>query len=64
MKFRRTTEKTVCRDLAAFAKHLKDERYINKVEIAGWLNDKLDEWLNDDAFGSEGQCDPRGDHRD
>lgn len=64
MKFRRSTHKTVAKDLIAFAKIVKDERYANQVEIAVWLNDKLDEWLADDAFGTEGQCDPRGDHRE
>lgn len=29
-----------------------------------WLNESLDELLNDDVFGTEGQCDPRGDQRD
>jgi hypothetical protein len=28
------------------------------------LNRFLDELANEDAFGTEGQCDPRGDQRD
>ena len=28
------------------------------------LNDMLDELLGDDFFGTEGQNDPRGDHRE
>lgn len=28
------------------------------------LNNFLNTLLNDDAFGTEGQCDPRGDQRD
>ena len=28
------------------------------------LNEMLDSLLNDDFFGTEGQLDPRGDHRD
>ena len=31
---------------------------------AGWLNQALNELLNDDVFGTEGQLDPRGDQRD
>jgi hypothetical protein len=27
------------------------------------FNEYLDGLLNQDAFGTEGQCDPRGDHR-
>ena len=29
-----------------------------------WLNDLLDDLNYDDAFGTEGQNDPRGDQRD
>lgn len=64
-RFRKTTAKTVSKDLRAFAswidEHAKD---LEKRETADWLNDKLDELLGDDAFGTEGQIDPRGDHRD
>lgn len=28
------------------------------------FNRKMDELCRDDFFGTEGQCDPRGDHRD
>lgn len=28
------------------------------------LNGHLDELMRGDAFGTEGQCDPRGDHRE
>lgn len=28
------------------------------------IDDVLDDWHSDDAFGTEGQCDPRGDARD
>lgn len=33
-------------------------------EYAEAINPLLDELLNDDFFGTEGQADPRGDHRD
>ena len=65
MKFRPSTARHVVADLQAFAKYLKDPDLSDlRHEIAGWLNAKLDELLGDDAFGTEGQCDPRGDHRD
>lgn len=67
MKFRRTTASTVVADLKAFAEYLADpdpEANELRAEIATWLNAKLDELLGMDAFGTEGQCDPRGDHRD
>lgn len=31
--------------------------------FCGELNDFLDKILNQDGFGTEGQLDPRGDHR-
>lgn len=64
MKYRDTTELTVVEDLQAFAELLK-EPYMTEIraEIAGWLNKKLNTLHNADFFGTEGQCDPRGDHR-
>lgn len=64
MKFRRTSGKTVVRDLCALADFLSGCPYKERVRVAKWLNDSLDEMLEDDFFGTEGQCDPRGDHRD
>lgn len=32
--------------------------------VIGKLNDLFDDLLDDDVFGTEGQCDPRGDNRD
>lgn len=67
MKFRKTTHKTVADDLRAFADYLselgKDGKEM-RVDAAEKLNEWLDEWRNDDAFGTEGQMDPRGDRRD
>lgn len=64
MKFRKTTSKTVAQDLRAYADWLeKDAKPAEKKETASWLNERLDELWADDAFGTEGQCDPRGDHR-
>jgi hypothetical protein len=33
-------------------------------EISQAFNDMLDTLLGDDFFGTEGQCDPRGDRRE
>lgn len=64
MKFRKTTAKTVVRDLRAFADWLEAANDASKKEAASQLNEILDEFLGEDAFGTEGQLDPRGDHRD
>ena len=64
-RFRKTTAKTVAKDLRAFADWVDENATdLDKRELADWLNDKFDELLGEDAFGTEGQCDPRGDHRD
>lgn len=64
-RFRKTTAKTVAKDLRAFADWVDENaKDLDKRELADWLNDKFDELLGEDAFGTEGQCDPRGDHRD
>lgn len=64
-KFRKTNANTVSKDLRAFASYVdKFEKSTGKEELADWLNEKLDELYGDDAFGTEGQIDPRGDHRD
>lgn len=70
MKFRPTTAVTVPADLRAFAAYLTNgvmsepEGNLLRQEIAAWLNKKLDSLLSSDAFGTEGQHDPRGDHRE
>ena len=64
-KFRRTTATTVVKDMRALADWLeKDSVLINKKQIAPIINNICDSLLHEDAFGTEGQCDPRGDHRD
>lgn len=64
-RFRKTTAKTVAKDLRVFSAWIDENaKDLEKRELADWVNDKLDELLGDDAFGTEGQCDPRGDHRD
>jgi hypothetical protein len=70
MKFRPTTTATVVADLQAFAEYLNTgaladpDGNLLRQEIAAWLNKKLDQLLASDAFGTSGQCDPRGDHRE
>jgi hypothetical protein len=64
-RFKKTTAKTLSAHLRAFADYVDEhEKPEGKKELASWLNEKLDELLSEDAFGTEGQCDPRGDHRD
>lgn len=41
----------------------KENKESLKIFCEG-LNSLLDEWAQDDAFGTEGQLDPRGDQRD
>lgn len=67
MKFRPITAATLVGDLARFADfvsrlHPTDDE--TRQDLADWLNKKLNQLHRDDAFGTEGQCDPRGDHRE
>lgn len=62
-QFRRTTAETVSTDLRAFADFLERSSEHDRRCAAGDLNHILDEWHSSDAFGTEGQLDPRGDHR-
>ena len=66
MKFRPTTTATVVEDLRTFATALDDPDLPDGLgaEIAHWLNQKLDKLVRCDFFGTEGQHDPRGDHRE
>ncbi|MGL4442524.1 MAG: hypothetical protein ACRCU1_02795 [Alsobacter sp.] len=63
-KFRKTNSINVMGDLRAFADYLEkhgDEG--ERADAAEQLNRQLDQLLECDAFGTEGQIDPRGDHR-
>lgn len=66
MKFRRTTTDTVSQDLRALADFLELEGIplIVKQDTTDVLNSHLDDMLMHDTFGTEGQHDPRGDHRE
>lgn len=55
----RFTVETLAADLHAILQMPKDER----VHIAATLDEMLDDLHSRDAFGTEGQNDPRGDHR-
>ena len=64
-KFKKTTSKTVTKHLRAFADYLEETNEdLEYKEAAERLNDWLDELHSMDVFGTEGQLDPRGDHRD
>lgn len=63
-KFRPTTADTVVTDLRAFASFLERANEHDRRCAAGDLNNILDEWRILDSFGTEGQLDPRGDHRE
>jgi len=56
------TEENFDRILDKFVERLK-EAPVQSGKVM-WLELQLDEFLENDFFGTEGQCDPRGDHRD
>jgi hypothetical protein len=66
MKFRPTTAKTLVTDLQAFAAEIRRSKWPDdaRQETATEFNRWMDQLLGQDAFGTEGQCDPRGDHRE
>ncbi len=43
-------------------KYASEDKNQEKI-ITEAFNQMLDDLLGDDFFGTEGQCDPRGDHR-
>jgi len=58
------TEKIKKRLIEVFTIWIEQSDDYEIKEIQEQLNDWLDEWHRDDRFGTEGQCDPRGDARD
>lgn len=62
-EFKPATAKTVELVVRRFADYLKSEGAEMRKIWAYELNQFLDNQLDQDAFGTEGQCDPRGDHR-
>ena len=62
-RFRKASSKSVAVVLRRFADYA--DRFPEDARvIAEEVNKMLDELLEDDFFGTEGQIDPRGDHRD
>jgi hypothetical protein len=62
MKFKPATAKTVAQVLRDMATACDEDKGDAKV-YAEAVNVMLDQLLDEDFFGTEGQCDPRGDHR-
>lgn len=56
-KIKKTTSANFDERFKKFGEYLKEG---NSFDV---FDDVLDELLNNDFFGTEGQCDPRGDHR-
>lgn len=52
---------TVLRNFADYLEKMDEDEREGYVEN---IDDMLDIIANDDGFGTEGQCDPRGDQRD
>ena len=68
MTKKKVTKKNYEKVVDNFAAYLKNsfkqtnEEY--KKNSIDWLNSLLDDLSSEDAFGTEGQLDPRGDKRD
>jgi hypothetical protein len=58
--YKKLTSKTLAITFIRILQMPKADRAV----IAEKFNEALDELLGEDFFGTEGQCDPRGDHRD
>jgi hypothetical protein len=69
-QFRPTTGKTLLTDMRKFVNHVAKEVKEHDIDekgldqLAGEFNEWMDSLLGQDYFGTEGQLDPRGDHRD
>lgn len=53
-----------CETMAGDIASILDQPKARRALFAAALNDELDDLLGQDFFGTEGQCDPRGDHRE
>jgi hypothetical protein len=58
-QFKKLTNKTLAITFIRILQLSSEDRAV----IAEKFNEVLDELLDEDFFGTEGQCDPRGDHR-
>lgn len=63
-RFRKTTQQTLITDLRRFAGLLEQDKQIDTKELVDEFNAWMDRLHGEDFFGTEGQADPRGDHRD
>lgn len=63
-KYVELTTKNLNRVLNNLAAYLDEQGKETRESFIEPFDEFLDELLNDDFFGTEGQCDPRGDHRD
>mgnify|MGYP000178518935 FL=1 len=63
-RFKPATCATVADVLMRWSDMVREEDRAGRTAWAALVNEKLDELLSNDAFGTEGQLDPRGDHRD
>ncbi len=66
MKWKKVTPETLpavmARLLVYILQDTPDNMELTKANC-DWLNKVLDDLTDEDAFGTEGQCDPRGDQR-
>lgn len=62
-KFKKATSKNLRQVFDAILKQCEEDPIDAKI-YAKEINDMLDRLKSEDFFGTEGQCDPRGDHRD
>jgi hypothetical protein len=60
---KKVTAKNIGKVLDNFKNHVESLEPDEKKQFANDLNSFLDELAGQDAFGTEGQCDPRGDQR-
>lgn len=60
---KKATPKNIPRVIRDFADFVEELDKVDRKMVADTMNEFFDELLNEDFFGTEGQCDPRGDHR-
>ena len=60
----KATKRNFKKVLTAIGENFDKHKPEQKKAWVDWLNESLNNLLADDFFGTEGQCDPRGDQRD
>lgn len=63
-KYQALTVKTLNGVINRLGAYLDDMEKEGRAAFIKPFDEFLDELLDEDFFGTEGQCDPRGDHRD